>query len=84
MSKQDELAAFGALPPLREAGRGCVMEGCQHNIVTSTHERGPHCCQCDRNLVGIFTPVLRDTVPGALMYSLKQSASTPHHGITKE
>lgn len=50
------------------------MTECKHHIVTSTTQRGPYCCQCNVPLVGIFSPIRRDTVGGALMWAMKQVA----------
>ena len=49
------------------------MSECSHDIVSSTFERGPYCCQCNRPLVGFFTPIPRDTPAGALLYAMKVS-----------
>ena len=60
------------------------MTECPHHIVTSTTQRGPYCCQCDAPLVGIFNPIRRDTVAGALMWAMKQAAKPMPAGHTSE
>lgn len=52
------------------------MSECEHIWVTSTHARGPYCCDCNRALVGIFTPILRDTPAGAVLWAMKQQTQT--------
>lgn len=52
------------------------MSDCEHIWVTSTRERGPHCCDCKAPLVGIFNPIRRDTPAGALMWAMKQASQT--------
>ena len=53
------------------------VQACEHNFVTSTFALGPHCCDCRALLVGIFTPILRDTPAGAILWAMKQAATTP-------
>lgn len=60
------------------------MTECQHDIVTSTVQRGPYCCQCDAPLVGVFTPIRRDTPAGALLWAMKQAPKTIPSQGTKE
>lgn len=58
------------------------MTECQHDIVTSTVQRGPYCCQCNAPLVGFFTPIRRDTPAGALLWAMKQAANPIYAGRT--
>jgi hypothetical protein len=48
------------------------MTDCEHNNVTSTVDKGPHCCDCKEPLVSMFIPISRNTPAGALMYALRQ------------
>lgn len=49
---------------------------CQHNRMTSTHERGVYCCRCNEPLAGFFRPVSRNTPGGAVLHYLL-NASAP-------
>lgn len=43
---------------------------CTHDSLTSTFERGVHCCTCKEPLVSFFWPVSRNTPAGALLYAM--------------
>lgn len=47
---------------------------CDHDIVSSTTETGPYCCQCKVPLVSLFTPIPRDTPAGQLLYAILRKA----------
>ncbi len=53
-----------------------TMNECQHNHVTSTFKKGPHCDDCGMLLVGIFTHIDRSTPVGAWLYTIKKDPLT--------
>lgn len=52
-----------------------MTSACAHDgYVSATHERGPYCCECNEPIVGFFTPISRNTLAGALLWAMKNSA----------
>lgn len=47
-----------------------TAEHCEHKWLTSTFERGVHCCECKEPLISFFWPVSRNTPVGALLYAM--------------
>lgn len=48
---------------------------CPHNIVSSTFERGPHCCECNVDLLSMF-----HTIPRPLWDAAHQAAQSGERG----
>ena len=48
------------------------MTECEHNIVTSTFEKGPHCYDCKEPLVSVLWTISRNTPAGAILYAMRQ------------
>jgi hypothetical protein len=53
---------------------------CNHWRVTSTTEKGPHCCDCGVLLAGVFNAVPRNTPLGAFIWAAKQDGASKESG----
>lgn len=52
---------------------------CEHELVTSTFELGPHCAICKEPLVSLLHPLSRNTPAGALLYALRHTERLGEH-----
>lgn len=54
---------------------------CEHDLVTSTFAKGPHCANCGHPLVSVFNSTSRNTPAGEVLYALRCVAEEDAHGI---